>query len=49
MNAFVAAAGNGLAEHLREDLAELFEAHNHGGRFATEIPATYLKVTVTKQ
>jgi SAM-dependent methyltransferase len=49
MNAFEAAAGNGLAEHLREDLAELFETQNRGGRFATEIPATYLKVTVTKR
>jgi len=49
MNAFEAAAGNGLAEHLHEDLAELFDAHNRGGRFATVIRATYLKVTVTKR
>jgi len=49
MNAFQAAAGNGLAEHLHEDLAELFDAQNRGGRFATDIPATYLKVTVTRR
>ena len=49
MNAFDAAAGNGLAEYLQEDLAELFVAQNRGGSEMTEIPATYLKVTVTKR
>jgi len=34
-------------DQLERELAELFNAQNKGGE-RTEIPATYLKVTVTK-
>lgn len=47
MNAFDAAAKSGRAEQLAEELEALFAAQNRGlGR--TEIPATFLKVTVTR-
>jgi len=47
MNAFDAAAANGEADRLGQELAALFNAHNRGGD-RTEIPATFLKVTVDK-
>ena len=46
MNAFEAAENGGRAR-LAGELATLFNAQNRGGD-RTEIPATYLKVTVTK-
>jgi SAM-dependent methyltransferase len=48
MNAFDAAAKDGREEALQAELAELFEAQNRAGPGRTEIPATYLKVTVTR-
>ncbi|MGA9582838.1 MAG: class I SAM-dependent methyltransferase [Allosphingosinicella sp.] len=48
MNAFEAAAKEGREEELQAELAGLFEAQNQAGPERTEIPATYLKVTVTK-
>jgi SAM-dependent methyltransferase len=47
MNAFEAAAKNGRAEELARELEGLFESQNQGGA-DTDIPATFLKVTVTK-
>jgi SAM-dependent methyltransferase len=47
MNAFEAAAATGREEQLAEELTTLFNIQNCG-RGRTEIPATYLKVTVTK-
>jgi hypothetical protein len=46
MNAFEA-AGNDRAEELEAELTVLFALQNRGGE-RTEIPATYLKVTVNK-
>jgi SAM-dependent methyltransferase len=48
MNAFEAAAMNGREADLERELTELFESQNRGGSERTEIPATFLKVTVTK-
>jgi len=49
MNAFEAAESNGKAEALREELVALFERQNTSpDKTATAIPATFLKVTVTK-
>ena len=48
MNAFVAASKDGRAEQLETELTQLFEEHNRAGTDRTEIPATFLKVTVTK-
>ncbi len=48
MNAFEAAAKDGRAEQLEVELTRLFEEHNRAGKELTEIPATFLKVTVTK-
>jgi SAM-dependent methyltransferase/catechol 2,3-dioxygenase-like lactoylglutathione lyase family enzyme len=48
MNAFDSAAGEGREDALQAELAALFEAQNRAGPDRTEIPATYLKVTVTK-
>jgi SAM-dependent methyltransferase len=48
MNAFEAAAKDGRAEQLREELVKQFEAQNGAGADRTEIAATYLKVTVRK-
>lgn len=48
MNAFEAAANEGRAEQLEAELTRLFQEHNRGGEDRTEIPATFLKVTVTK-
>jgi SAM-dependent methyltransferase len=47
MNAFEAAAKDGRAEQLAQELETLFAAQNRGGD-RTEIPATFLKVTVTR-
>jgi len=49
MNAFEAASRDGRAEQLEGELTELFEMHNRAGAGSTEIPATFLKVVVTKQ
>jgi SAM-dependent methyltransferase len=48
MNAFDSAAKDGREAALQAELADLFEAQNRAGPDRTEIPATYLKVTVTK-
>ena len=48
MNAFEAASKEGRAEQLEVELTRLFEEHNRAGAERTEIPATFLKVTVTK-
>ena len=48
MNAFEAAANDGRAGQLEADLIQLFEEHNRAEADRTEIPATFLKVTVTK-
>lgn len=47
MNAFEAAAKDGRASQLEDQLTALFEDQNRGGS-RTEIPATFLKVTVEK-
>lgn len=46
MNAFEAARKDGRADDLEADLSRLFTAQNRGGENATDIPATFLKVTV---
>lgn len=48
MNAFEAAAKNGGEAALQEELELLFNNQNRG-RVGTDIPATYLKVTITKR
>jgi hypothetical protein len=48
MNALEAAAKDGREGELRAELVALFAAQNRGGPDRTEIPATYLKVTVLK-
>ncbi len=48
MNAFEAASKDGRADQLETELTQLFEQYNLAGADRTEIPATYLKVTVTK-
>lgn len=48
MNAFEAAEKAGRRAELEAELAQLFESQNRGGRDRTEIPATYLKVTVRR-
>lgn len=48
MNAFEAASKDGRAEQLEAELTQLFEEHNRAGAESTEIPAKFLKVTVTK-
>jgi SAM-dependent methyltransferase len=48
MNAFEAARANGREAELQAELTDLFNAQNRAGPDATEIPATFLKVTVTK-
>jgi len=47
MNAFDAAEKTGRANELGRELAALFETQNRGGT-DTDIPATFLKVTVTR-
>lgn len=48
MNAFEAAEKDGRASDLESDLIRLFGEHNRGDETATDIPATFLKVTVCK-
>lgn len=48
MNAFEAAGRDGREKLLEAELTDLFEAQNQGGANRTEIPATFLKVTVTR-
>ncbi len=48
MNAFEAAAKDGRDEQLQAELAELFGAQNRGGTDRTEIPATFLKITIDR-
>jgi len=48
MNAFEAASKDGRADQLETELTQLFEHHNRAGADRTEIPATFLHVTVTK-
>lgn len=48
MNAFEAAARVGKAGAFEADLTRLFMEHNRGDETATDIPATFLKVTVLK-
>lgn len=48
MNAFEAATKDGRADQLEAELSRLFEHHNRAGAERTEIPATFLKVTVSK-
>ena len=47
MNAYAAAEKDGRAEQLHSELTELFESKNRASS-GTELPATFLKVTVTK-
>jgi ubiquinone/menaquinone biosynthesis C-methylase UbiE len=49
MNAFEAAAKTGRKEELQKELDDLFSSHNKSGRSdTTSIPATFLRVTVTR-
>lgn len=48
MNAFEAASKDGKAGQLEAELNQLFEQYNRAGADRTEIPAIFLKVTVTK-
>ena len=48
MNAYAAAAATGREAALHAELDELFAAQNRAGPDRTEIPATYLRVTVDK-
>jgi SAM-dependent methyltransferase len=48
MNAYAAAAASGQETALHAELAELFDAQNRAEPDRTEIPATYLRVTVAK-
>ena len=48
MNAFEAARNDGREANLQAELQALFEAQNQAGPDRTQIPATFLKVTVTK-
>lgn len=48
MNAFEAAERSGRRAELQAELEALFQAQNRGGAERTEMPATYLKVTVRK-
>ena len=48
MNAFEAAVKDSKADQLESELTQLFQQYNRAGADRTEIPATFLKVTVTK-
>ena len=48
MNAFEAAEKNGRSAELQQELEVLFEKQNKSGNNTTEIPATFLKVTVQR-
>lgn len=49
MNAFEFASSEGREMQLEAELTQLFQEYNQGGADRTEIPATFLKVTVTKR
>ena len=49
MNAFEAAEKNGKAADLQRELEDLFNRQNKSGNGTTFIPATFLKVTVTRR
>jgi len=48
MNAFAAAEASGHSSNLQGELQALFERQNLGEAGATKIPATFLRVTVTR-
>jgi hypothetical protein len=49
MNAFAAAEDKGRADELQQELEALFESQNLSQvKGATSIPATFLRVTVTR-
>lgn len=48
MNAFEAASQDGRAKQLEDELGDIFEQHNLAGPGHSEIPATFLKITVVK-
>ena len=48
MNAFEAAGKDGREQELAGELEALFQSQNRGGANDTDIPATYLKVTVQR-
>ena len=48
MNAYAAAAESGQEAALHAELTDLFDAQNRAGPGRTEVPATYLRVTVAK-
>ena len=49
MNAFEAADKNGRAANLQKELEALFDSQNRSGsKDTTSIPATFLRVTVTR-
>ena len=48
MNAFESARKDDRADDLEAELGRLFNEHNRAGAAATNIPATFLKVTVLK-
>jgi SAM-dependent methyltransferase len=48
MNAYAAAAKNGREAALHAELLDLFETQNRGAKGATEIAATFLKLTVAR-
>jgi hypothetical protein len=48
MNAFEAAAKQGKEKQLEAELKALFEEQNQSASSDTEIPATFLKVSVRK-
>jgi len=47
MNAYEAAVKNGKADELHSQLVELAKSQNRSGNGSTDIPATFLRVTVT--
>jgi hypothetical protein len=47
MNAFEAASKDGREDELKAELVDLFTAQNEADE-GTSIPATYLRVTVTR-
>lgn len=49
MNAYAAAAKAGRDADLHAELLDLFESQNRGAPGTTEIPATFLRVTVAKR
>jgi hypothetical protein len=48
MNAFEAAEADGREDDLQAELVTLFNEQNRGDDGATSIPATFLRVTVTR-